>query len=198
MTAQCRERLIYNGEEYYLATEPLAPYLVSHKIRFTAPHTACWRGYIGSWLIEDNKLYLVDLEANISDGDRKFGEDKEVGLVYGVESAPIVIKNYTSFQCPDCSELHLKLHDVLKKYIDNGDVKYIEKQIDIERFQFDDLIYKKMNDEQINDFEKLSEIYEKQSQWIAYENDEDVIKLLNLKEDDNKNNNANTFLYITI
>ena len=45
-----------------------------------------------------------------------------------------------------------------------------------------------MNDEQINDFEKLSEIYEKQSQWIAYENDEDVIKLLNLKEDDNKNN----------
>ena len=82
-------------------------------------------------------------------------KDKEVGLVYGVESAPIVIKNYTSFQCPDCSELHLKLHDVLKKYIDNGDVKYIEKQIDIERFQFDDLIYKKMNDEQINDFEKL-------------------------------------------
>ena len=115
-------------------------------------------------------------------------KDKEVGLVYGVESAPIVIKNYTSFQCPDCSELHLKLHDVLKKYIDNGDVKYIEKQIDIERFQFDDIIYKKMNDEQINDFEKLSEIYEKQSQWIAYENDEDVIKLLNLKEDDNKNN----------
>ena len=45
-----------------------------------------------------------------------------------------------------------------------------------------------MNDEQINDFEKLSEIYEKQSQWIAYQNDEDVIKLLNLKEDDNKNN----------
>ena len=80
-------------------------------------------------------------------------KDKEVGLVYGVESAPIVIKNYTSFQCPDCSELHLKLHDVLKKYIDNGDVKYIEKQID-----------------------------------IAYQNDEDVIKLLNLKEDDNKNN----------
>lgn len=29
MTAQCRERLIYNGEEYYLATEPLAPYLIA-------------------------------------------------------------------------------------------------------------------------------------------------------------------------
>ena len=30
MTAQCRERLIYNGEEYYLATEPLASYLIKH------------------------------------------------------------------------------------------------------------------------------------------------------------------------
>ena len=35
MTAQCRERLIYNGEEYYLATEPLASYLtkVSHPLK---------------------------------------------------------------------------------------------------------------------------------------------------------------------
>ena len=46
MTAQCRERLIYNGEEYYLATEPLASYLIKHDIRFIASHTACWRGYI--------------------------------------------------------------------------------------------------------------------------------------------------------
>lgn len=67
MTAQCRERLIYNGEEYYLATEPLASYLIKHDIRFIAPHTACWRGYIGSWLIEDNKLYLVDLNAYFGD-----------------------------------------------------------------------------------------------------------------------------------
>lgn len=80
MTAQCRERLIYNGEEYYLATEPLASYLIKYDIRFIAPHTACWRGYIGSWLIEDNKLYLVDLKANISEGNKKFGADKEVGL----------------------------------------------------------------------------------------------------------------------
>lgn len=116
------------------------------------------------------------------------GKDEDAGLVYGIDSAPIVIENYTSFQCPDCSELHLKLDDILKEYIDNGDIKYVEKQIDIERFQFDDLIYKRMNDEQINDFDKLSEIYEKQSEWIAYENDEDVIKLLNLTDTDNKDN----------
>ena len=115
-------------------------------------------------------------------------KDEDAGLVYGNDSAPIVIENYTSFQCPDCSDLHLKLDNVLKKYIDNGSVKYIEKQIDIERFKFDDLIYKRMNDEQINDFNKLSEIYEKQYEWIAYDNDEDVIKLLNLTDTDNKKN----------
>ena len=108
--------------------------------------------------------------------------------MYGNDSAPIVIENYTSFQCPDCSDLHLKLDNVLKKYIDNGSVKYIEKQIDIERFKFDDLIYKRMNDEQINDFEKLSEIYEKQYEWLVYDNDEDVIELLNLTDTDNKKN----------
>lgn len=32
MTAQIREKLIYNGEEYYMATEPLQPYLEEKKI----------------------------------------------------------------------------------------------------------------------------------------------------------------------
>lgn len=115
-------------------------------------------------------------------------QSEDVGLVYGEVSAPVVIENYTSFQCPDCSELHLKLYEVLKKYIDSGDVKYVEKQIDIERFQFDDLIYKRMNDDQINDFDKLSEIYEKQYEWLVYDNDEDVIELLNLTDIDNEKN----------
>lgn len=43
MTAQCRERLIYNGEEYYLATEPLASYLIKHDIRFIGKYSANYR-----------------------------------------------------------------------------------------------------------------------------------------------------------
>ena len=52
MTAQAREKLIYNGQEYHLATEPLSPYLEKNKIKFVAPSTACWRGYYGSWTIK--------------------------------------------------------------------------------------------------------------------------------------------------
>lgn len=84
MTAQTREKLIYNGEEYRLATEPLQPYLDKNKIKFVAPSTACWRGYYGSWLIENGKLYLTDLTAyaQIQTNERSIFDGVEVGLEY--------------------------------------------------------------------------------------------------------------------
>lgn len=69
MTEQRREELVYNNQVYYLATEPLKPYLKKNNIKFIANCSACWRGYIGKWIIEDNKLYIVSLEANCSDDD---------------------------------------------------------------------------------------------------------------------------------
>lgn len=35
MTAQHREELVYNDQVYYLATEPLKPYLDKNKIKFS-------------------------------------------------------------------------------------------------------------------------------------------------------------------
>lgn len=66
MTIQYKEHLTHKGKDYYISDEPLCPYLESKRILFNAPNTACWRGYIGDWLIEDNKLYLVGLRAYIS------------------------------------------------------------------------------------------------------------------------------------
>ena len=84
MTAQAREKLIYNGQEYHLATEPLNPYLEKNKIKFVAPSTACWRGYYGSWLIESDKLYLTDLTAyaKTQTNERTLFDGVEVGLEY--------------------------------------------------------------------------------------------------------------------
>jgi len=76
MTAQAGERLRYKNEDYSMATEPLGEYLFSRKdINFVFSSTACWRGYIGSWEIADNKLYLIGLEAYIDNY-------KEVDLGY--------------------------------------------------------------------------------------------------------------------
>lgn len=79
MTAQVGETLIYNNEEYSLATEPLSPYLAKHNIKFPFTMTTCRRGYCGKWLIENNKLYLIDLKAN---SGKFFFDGRTVGIDY--------------------------------------------------------------------------------------------------------------------
>lgn len=85
MTLQVAEKLIYKDVEFHFEPYPLETYLTEKKICFNWRSTACWRGYNGTWLIEDDKLFLIDLSATIR---KDFGEWKwpfeyiEVGLDY--------------------------------------------------------------------------------------------------------------------
>lgn len=126
-------------------------------------------------------LILVIINLNGCDSTQEAS-----GIAYGKGNGKIEVVNYTSFQCGGCMELHEELGESIKKYIDSGDIKYIEKQIDIKRFKYDDLIYKHMNEEQISDFDKLSEIYEKQNEWITLESPAEVIEFLGLEQEENK------------
>lgn len=75
MTAQAGERLIFKGEETWMAAEPLNQYLENRNdIKFVSPSTACWRGYYGQWEIKNNKLFLVELKAYL-EGYREVGLD---------------------------------------------------------------------------------------------------------------------------
>jgi hypothetical protein len=68
MTAQAKERLLYQGEETWIATEPLQPFLQNQKnITLMSPSSACLRGYYGEWELRDNQLYLVRLTAFVDD-----------------------------------------------------------------------------------------------------------------------------------
>ena len=68
MTAQIREVLYYNGETYWLSTEPLKPLLDIIGDEKPTPSvmvfasTACKRGYIGEWEIVEDKLFLIELK----------------------------------------------------------------------------------------------------------------------------------------
>ena len=67
MTVQIREKLTYNGEVYEMFDEPLESYHYKYDIERlnrtqTIFSTNCWRGYVGHWAIEDEKLYLVELD----------------------------------------------------------------------------------------------------------------------------------------
>lgn len=67
MTLQIAKKLTYNGQEYQLHTEPLRSYHYKYGIERlnrtqTIFSTNCWRGYVGHWAIEDDKLFLVELD----------------------------------------------------------------------------------------------------------------------------------------
>jgi hypothetical protein len=69
MTAQVTEVLIYEGKKMSICTEPLSNYFVlnGNKPQFVSPHTALWRGYVGTWEIIDDRLYLTHIEGIITD-----------------------------------------------------------------------------------------------------------------------------------
>jgi len=61
MTAQVAEILHYDNERLALCSTPLGLYLANNELIFQTRDvpTSCWRGYVGEWGIENNKLYLL-------------------------------------------------------------------------------------------------------------------------------------------
>jgi hypothetical protein len=72
MTAQISEIVTYQDRQYTLLCTPLASYLnLPGKGKpFRVESTALWRGYVGKWHVEDNRLYLVAIQGTFQDGSR--------------------------------------------------------------------------------------------------------------------------------
>lgn len=69
MTAQRGERLIYKGEQRFMFANPLEDYFLINEKRpnFLVESTDLWRGYMGTWEVRDNKLFLNKLEGLLED-----------------------------------------------------------------------------------------------------------------------------------
>ncbi len=70
MTAQVSEKLLLNGQQLRLCEVPLNAYFALTGVapRFRAETSACWRGYTGTWDIQDSRLYLIDIGGSYEDG----------------------------------------------------------------------------------------------------------------------------------
>ena len=70
MTAQIGERLIYDGREVSMCSQPLDGYfaLGGRSPEFESNCTALWRGYVGTWEIVGDRLYIVSLSGTLKDG----------------------------------------------------------------------------------------------------------------------------------
>ena len=107
-------------------------------------------------------------------------------LVYGDLEASIEIVNYTSFQCPPCAMFHETYGAVLEKYMDSGDIKLVLKAVDLDKFEYDEIIYKHLTNDQLTDYAELSKIYAKQGEWYSLSSEEEVIDFLGLNENSDK------------
>lgn len=69
MTAQFAEWLRYEGEDLSMCSNPLNAYFALGGVNpgFKSTCTALWRGYVGSWEIVGERLYLVHLEGTLQD-----------------------------------------------------------------------------------------------------------------------------------
>lgn len=75
MTMQAHERVTFRGKRYGCPTEPLEQLFQVRGLdrpAFAEMSTACYRGYIGGWEVEDDLLFLTSMEWGTVDG-RPFG-----------------------------------------------------------------------------------------------------------------------------
>ena len=83
MTRQWSERLILNGETKEMETYPLSDWdhceNLDMKIHDSI-NSGCWRGYVGTWKIEHDKLFLIWVEPSIGQPDEPVTSDDYVEI----------------------------------------------------------------------------------------------------------------------
>jgi hypothetical protein len=68
MTAQIPDSISIDGAEHMLFAEPLEAYYSQlARPSFAPTSTANWRGYVASWEIRDNRMYLSGIKAELCD-----------------------------------------------------------------------------------------------------------------------------------
>lgn len=92
-TAQFPDRLLYNGKSEGIFSTPLEQYFEKVGTRpkwLTEMNTACWRGYVASWEIRDDRLYLQKIVRDEYDPKRDdFFEQDITKRIFPNRSLPI-------------------------------------------------------------------------------------------------------------
>jgi hypothetical protein len=72
MTAQFTEQIVLNGQKRSLCTDPLESFFEMTGIHpeFMPTCTALWRGYVGTWDVNSERLYLVGLNGRLKSGQK--------------------------------------------------------------------------------------------------------------------------------
>ena len=121
MTAQSMEIIFIDGNKYYMASEPFEKYIMNIKEApdFFPPNTGCWRGYTGTWKIENDKLYLISLSGYIKTQEKEY---QGIDMNYFFPNQKIVFADWFS------GELRIPEGKIVK-YIHMGYESLYEKDL---------------------------------------------------------------------
>lgn len=73
MTTQVREKIFYKGERLEMFTTPLEDFfsqMEGGRPDFGDPPSCLWRGYIGTWEILGDRLFLLNFNSTLRDGTK--------------------------------------------------------------------------------------------------------------------------------
>lgn len=72
MTIQISEKLLYQGLELVMTARPLSGYLAFHNepTKFSIQMSCLRRGYVGTWTIKAQRLFLTALDGTLADGSK--------------------------------------------------------------------------------------------------------------------------------
>jgi hypothetical protein len=165
-TAQFPDKIIFNGKEYSLHSNPLEAYFEKNpdkRPKGGVMSTALWRGYVATFEVRDSQLFVKDIQIEYWDTTNKkshdtkwksvltevFGEQKNVKVDWltGLLVLPYgKLVNY----------VHMGYGSTYEKYylleIDNGN--YVKSK------QFDYKRYEKFKDKQFEAYKKTDEYKE--------------------------------------
>jgi hypothetical protein len=120
MTAQIPDILMLNGQKHSLFSLPLEVFFEkrSGRPKFRVPHTGCWRGYVASWEVRDNRLFLLSVRGQLSDG-AKF----DAAWLFPNETLPVFAEWFTG-------TLKLPLGNVVE-YVHMGFASFYEDELQL-------------------------------------------------------------------
>lgn len=147
-TAQYPDKIIYNGKEYNLNSNPLESYFEKNpdkRPKAQVMSTALWRGYVATFEVKDNQLFLKEIEIQYRDTTSKesynykwrsvinevFPDQKEIKIDWLTGLLVIPHGKLVNY-------VHMGYGSTYKKYIllefDNGDLK-TEKKFDYKEYE---------------------------------------------------------------
>lgn len=89
-TAQFPDLLIYKGDSFSLFSNPLESYFGKNNPRpdylFVFRCTANWRGYVATWKIENENLYLIKLVEGSCDPNAR---NIDISIIFPSQDLPI-------------------------------------------------------------------------------------------------------------